>query len=290
MKRTAVRYLIAFFMMMYGIAKLTGAQFTVLDSELDKPLGEVSGFWLTWYYFGYSTGYGIFIALAEIAGGVLLLSRRTMVLGALVLLPVLANVVLVDVFFGIDGGAFVIALLLLAGVLSILRPYARELWEAVWTRPARLAQAAPRTRARTAAKAVACAAMVAAAAGWTYYLANHVNVAPTPVDGAWRVVERPAALAARVPSVIYFERRRRWTAVFRYPDRWETHHFEVDPARRSLGIWRDWESKGPRLFEGAYELRRDRLRLTGRFAGHAEPVTLVLERHPVAGRGFTTRP
>ena len=25
---------------------------SVLDSEVTKPMGDVSGFWLTWYYFG----------------------------------------------------------------------------------------------------------------------------------------------------------------------------------------------------------------------------------------------
>ena len=52
-------------------ARLTGvtnpAQFTVLDSELDKPMGDVSGFWLTWHWLGYSKVYGSLIALASAA-------------------------------------------------------------------------------------------------------------------------------------------------------------------------------------------------------------------------------
>jgi len=50
-------------------------------------MGEVSGFWLTWYYFGYSPVYGTVIALVQIAGGVLLVLPRTSLLAALVLLP-----------------------------------------------------------------------------------------------------------------------------------------------------------------------------------------------------------
>ncbi len=41
------RYFVAFVIIAYGWAKIMGSQFTILDSELDKPLGEISGFWLT---------------------------------------------------------------------------------------------------------------------------------------------------------------------------------------------------------------------------------------------------
>jgi hypothetical protein len=42
------RWFAAVFCIMYGFDKLNGAQFTVLDSELARPMGQVSGFWLTW--------------------------------------------------------------------------------------------------------------------------------------------------------------------------------------------------------------------------------------------------
>lgn len=85
------RWLAAVVMIAYGFAKLTGSQFTVLDSELTRPMGEVSGFWLTWYYFGFSSIYGTIIALVEIGGGLLLIWPRTSLLGALVLLPVVGK-------------------------------------------------------------------------------------------------------------------------------------------------------------------------------------------------------
>lgn len=61
----------------YGFAKLNGSQFTTLDSQLTKPMGEVSGFWLTWYYFDYSSVYGAIIALAQILGGILMIVPAT---------------------------------------------------------------------------------------------------------------------------------------------------------------------------------------------------------------------
>src|SRR2546423_13924738 len=98
----ALRFFVASFIILYVFAKLNGSQFTILDSELDKPMGQVSGFWLTWYYFGYSAVYGNLIGLVQIAGGVLLMFRRTTLLGSCLLLAVITNIILVDIFYQID--------------------------------------------------------------------------------------------------------------------------------------------------------------------------------------------
>jgi hypothetical protein len=87
---TFLGYSVAFWFLFYGFAKLWGAQFTVLDSELDKPMGQVSGFWLTWYYFGYSPLFGGVVALAQIGGAILLMFRRTTLLAACALIPVVS--------------------------------------------------------------------------------------------------------------------------------------------------------------------------------------------------------
>ena len=116
---------------MYGFDKLNGAQFTVLDSELARPMGEVSGFWLTWYYFGYSAFYGTIIALVQVGGGVLLTFRRTALLGALILVPVFVNIILIDLFFGVDPGATMIAVVILGCLLAVIAPHRQRLQAAV---------------------------------------------------------------------------------------------------------------------------------------------------------------
>ncbi len=88
----------------------------MLDSELAKPLGQVSGFWLTWHYFGYSAVYGTLLALIQIFGGILLVIPRTALAGALLLLPVATNILLIDVFYGVDASGTVAALFLLVFV------------------------------------------------------------------------------------------------------------------------------------------------------------------------------
>src|SRR5688572_4562733 len=112
---------------LYGFAKINGSQFTILDSELARPMGDVSGFWLTWYYFGYSAVYGTLLALVQIVAGVLIVLPRTKLVGALLLLPVVINIVLIDIFYGVDLGGLAAALVLLTCVLMTLAPHARRL-------------------------------------------------------------------------------------------------------------------------------------------------------------------
>src|SRR5436190_16731703 len=112
-KPPAARWVAVALCLVYGFAKLNGAQFTILDSELTKPLGRVSGFWLTWYYFGFSPIYGSLIALVQIAGAILLAWPRTALVGALLLAPVMANIVLIDVFYRIAFDATVVAIVIL---------------------------------------------------------------------------------------------------------------------------------------------------------------------------------
>ncbi len=126
-----VRFTAAFVLLIYGFAKLNGAQFTILDSELDKPMGQVSGFWLTWHYFGYSPFYGTFLALVQIGGAILLTFSRTALLAACILAPMLANIVLIDICFGVDLGATAMAILLLRMMIGLIAPHWRRLLAAV---------------------------------------------------------------------------------------------------------------------------------------------------------------
>lgn len=277
------RYAISFLIITYGFAKLNGAQFTVLESELDKPMGEVSGFWLTWYYFGYSKVYGDLVALAQVLGGLLLVFRRTTLLGACLLLPIVTNIVLIDVFYGIDPGALFVALLIGAGLLVILAAHRRELTELLWTRQNHPFPSGRSTRIVPVGKLAACALLVVVPAAFTYWVANFNNRVPTPVDGAWEVVEVSRGSGAfDAPSAIFFERNRAHMCVFRYGEgsgaRYEQHHFEVHPGTRSIAIWQTWSQKGPKIFDGRYELPGTRLRLTGMLTDRPQELDIVLRR------------
>lgn len=264
------RWLAAVIMIAYGFAKLTGSQFTVLDSEVTKPMGQVSGFWLTWYYF--SGFYGTVIALVEIGGGLLLAWPRTSLIGALVLLPVVGNIILTDILFGV--GALSASLTVLVCLMIVLRPHARRLADAVL-----LDIESPR---RTVIlRAAAVVAVLAGAWGFGYWAANYNNREPTPIDGVWAeedlgpTVESDATVesdGARLQRV-FFEYNRAWMAVFRFEDGDVVHHFEVDTDNR-VRVWEEWKEKGPLIYEGEIA---DTGRIELRPNGGGSPIVLVRE-------------
>jgi len=104
----------------YGFAKILKTQFQTPDYRLDMPLGEMSGFGLTWYYFGYSYILAVIIASFQIGGAVLLLYRRTTLLATIILLPVMVNIVFINIFYDIDFGAFINSILFTLGLTYLL--------------------------------------------------------------------------------------------------------------------------------------------------------------------------
>jgi hypothetical protein len=237
------RWVAALLCFTYGFAKINGSQFTVLDSELARPMGEVTGFWLTWHYFGFSPVYGTFLALVQIVSGVLLLVPRTALLGAVVLLPIAVNILLVDIFYGVDIGGMLAALVLLVCVSMIAAPFASRL------RAAAVLDTLPRRPSRGSLVGLALA--VPAAFAFTWWVANFNNRAPTPIDGVW-VVATPAGDAVTDShwKRVFFERNRAHLVVFRRgAGRDERHHFEVD-STGVVRVWRDWLRKGPLIMQG----------------------------------------
>lgn len=263
------RYVAAFLLLTYGFAKLTGAQFTVLDSELDKPLREVSGFWLTWYYFGYSAFYGTIIAAVQIVGAVALLVRRTSLIGALLLLPVITNIVLIDIFYKVDFGALVAAILIAGCLIRVVSAHIGPLSHLLLPPPA------GQTRTHRIVKLLLCTVIVTIPPVWTYHVANYNNRLPTPIDGTW-AVSSTTGRVSRAPTHVYFERNRAYLCVFRYGTATSTHHFEYESGQSRVAIWNSWLTKGPLLFEGTYRPAASTIELVGRSPGSAESITLRL--------------
>lgn len=114
-----VRWWLAFGISTYGFAKLLKTQFVVPPYTYDTPIGELTGFMLTWHYFGYSYTLAVIIGMLQIVGSVFLLFRRTVLLGLLILLPVMTNIVLINIFYSITTGALVYSLLFTTGLLYL---------------------------------------------------------------------------------------------------------------------------------------------------------------------------
>ena len=281
----AARFIVSFLILFYGFAKLNGSQFTILASELDKPMGSVSGFWLTWYYFGYSPVYGNFIALVQILAGVLLMFRRTTLLGACLLFPVVTNIILIDIVYGIDLGALLVALVIESAVLLILALHMRELIQFFWSKQNSLFPSTPSSRIWVVGKYAVRALLIVTPAIFTYWVANYNNRAPTAIDGSWNVVSASGRTESDNAMVtIFFERNRAYLCVFKRKDgSYESHHFEIDGNKKTISIWEKWMDKGGKVFDGNYELSGDQMRLSGRFAGSSEETVLFLKKRKTLG-------
>lgn len=115
-----IRYWLALEITGYGFGKLFHLQFGESFTRNDSLVSQLSGFALTWNYFGYSYAMTCAIAFVQIGGAILLLFRRTTLLGAILLFPVMLNIVLIDVFYSIPAGATRNAAFFTAGLLYLL--------------------------------------------------------------------------------------------------------------------------------------------------------------------------
>jgi len=87
-------------MVAYGLAKITGIQFGIHDPTiLLKPLKDVDKFYLSWYLFSLDRTFDIGVGVLQIIGGILIAINKTSIIGALMLLPILIQIFLVDLAF-----------------------------------------------------------------------------------------------------------------------------------------------------------------------------------------------
>jgi hypothetical protein len=122
-----IRYLTAFNIASFGWKKLFGLQFVVPAAIASQPMNQQSGEWLTWYYFGFSPAFGLLIAAIQIVGAGLLLFRRTLLLGAVILAALFLNLTLINIFYHLNAGALVQSVVDSLAILFILGLHYRQL-------------------------------------------------------------------------------------------------------------------------------------------------------------------
>jgi|ERR1700723_3409988 hypothetical protein len=127
-----LRYLSAWMLLTYGLAKLAGVQFHAPDVA-QRPVSSLSGYQLTWFYYSYSHAYGSILGLVQLTGGILLLFRKIATLGAAMMLPVMINILLINLFFAIGWGAQGIAAFIFASMLALLWRDRAALFGCFWS-------------------------------------------------------------------------------------------------------------------------------------------------------------
>lgn len=102
------RWYLIFYMISYGWGKLTLSQFGVYDSSiLEQPIKDIDSFYVAWHLYGRSTFFNISTGILEIIGGIFLIFNRTVLIGALLVLSILAQILIIDIAFttGVQGFA-----------------------------------------------------------------------------------------------------------------------------------------------------------------------------------------
>ncbi len=94
-----LRYFLACVLLFYGIVKVLATQFPHMMANMDARFIELNPMRVAWTFFGYSRGYQMFLGWGEMLPAILLLFRRTTLLGAIVAAIVMLNVFCINVFF-----------------------------------------------------------------------------------------------------------------------------------------------------------------------------------------------
>jgi len=105
----------------YGFSKVFTNQFSELGlTDLLKPYGESSPMGLMWNFMEFSDSYTIFSGISEVLGGVFLLWRRTVTLGALFTVGVMLNVFMMNMSYDIPVKLYSAHLMLMGAFLLAL--------------------------------------------------------------------------------------------------------------------------------------------------------------------------
>jgi hypothetical protein len=117
--RLALRYLLAWIVMGYGLAKVFPLQFQPPTyARLVERFGDFSPMGVLWSFMGASMGYTIFAGAMEVLGGPLLLFRRTALAGALIVAAVMTNVFALNMFYDVPVKLYSFHLLMTALVIA----------------------------------------------------------------------------------------------------------------------------------------------------------------------------
>lgn len=120
--RIIVCYYIAFILLKYGFDKVFKAQFYLPEPNiLYTPFGQLTKDTLYWSTLGTSHFYSVAMGLIEVSAAVLILFKRTRVLGLLLALAIFVNIVFIN--FGFDISVKTFSLFLVCSSLFALFPF-----------------------------------------------------------------------------------------------------------------------------------------------------------------------
>ncbi len=104
----AFAYVLVMAMFAYGIGKMV--QFDVA-MQSNKTVAQMTGMELMWAFYGYSKPFVFTLGILEITGGILILIKRTRLVGCILVSTILVNIILQDIFYKVNPGALIAAII-----------------------------------------------------------------------------------------------------------------------------------------------------------------------------------
>ena len=284
---TAARLLLGLAMVPYAIDKLLAYQFKVPAWSYAQPLGATSGSTLAWATFGYSPHLQMLPGLFELIPALLLLNVRTRRLGALIMLPVLLNVVLINFSLDLWGSTKIVSFtLLLVNVFLIL--YDRSVYLDVLKRllvsPTGIASPRHRLSAKIATITIVVVgislSVLAIAFSIVHFqipVADFTGMPQINGSGTWKIESLTIgghSISPDPDASFYFNVFN--TCEYGTPAHPSFGTFEADKSRHTFQIKQVLLEGSASTIEGTYQLQGDRLLLNGTRDNQA--LFLTLER------------
>ena len=113
----AISWIVVFAMLVYGAGKWV--QFEGATA-VNKVVSEMTGQELMWAFYGYSRAFVLTLGFLEILGGILILIKRTRIIGCLLISTILVNIILQDIYYGVNYGALKAAIWYQSLILIVL--------------------------------------------------------------------------------------------------------------------------------------------------------------------------
>ena len=270
------RWYLALAMLAYAWPKFVGGQFPPPTIErLTSDVGDLTPSGVLWTFMGQSQVYTWFAGLGELLGFLLLLHRRTALLGAVVTAGVMANVCAFNWLYGVPLKQYSSHLFLIA--LFLLAPFRHRLWALFVSN----GNAAP---VDLRVVKTAWLGWPLALIGWFWAIGACVNAGMGNIE--WR--ERASTTTHAMPELFGL-----WTVSFMTlggepvqagdPGRWR------DLAIDRGNTLRIRTGKRPLRFDYAEDLTANTVTLTPK-PPPGEPMTWQLERSKIAGKAPNPAP
>lgn len=104
----------------FGFLKLFALHMNSSMITEDFPAGTMSDYHLMDYFFSRAPEFKILIGSLQILGATALLFRKTRLIGTFTLMPIIVNIVCMDLFYNIDTGITIVAIFLFMGLTYLL--------------------------------------------------------------------------------------------------------------------------------------------------------------------------